>query len=292
MKPLQFLVSITVMAVTAFVSGCASFNRIAPYPQAERATDVSVVRKPLSKMTELPIGAYYDDERQLVVTGHQKGLFTGMLFGPIGVVMAGQMNQSSAEKKYGDETSRAGNDLGSVLSELLSEAAGQQRAPSWSLNESGEGRLRLSPYAVFTVDKSGKAHMHAMLRAEILGQDRKPAWSARYFARAPGEHALDGEDGWMQNGRFATGIRSALEQALSACIEDTHGRLAEGRKVTAKGRFAYLNAPFELRAIVAREFPDALIARLVVGDAMVLAGTHVLVLADYEIKDAKFNDPR
>ncbi len=96
----------------------------------------------------------------------------------------------------------------------------------------------------------------------------------------------------MEQERFANGIRTALQKALAACIDDTHGRLRDGRKITAKGRYAYLNLPFELRAIVAAEHPDEVIARLVVGDAMVLAGTHVLTLADFEIKDAKFNDPR
>ncbi len=284
-----FLVSL-VLAVLS--TGCASFNRIAPYPQPSQSLDVSVVPKPMSKMTELPLGAYYDDQRQVIVSGHQKGLLTGMLFGPVGVLVAGQANQSSAEKKFSDETSRTGSDLGSILTSLIADAGREQSTPAWTFNAEGKGRLRLSPYAVFTVDKAGLAHLHALLRAEILGSDNKPVWSVRYFARAPGEYRLDGDDGWMEQERFANGIRTALQKALAACIDDTHGRLRDGRKITAKGRYAYLNLPFELRAIVAAEHPDEVIARLVVGDAMVLAGTHVLTLADFEIKDAKFNDPR
>jgi hypothetical protein len=280
------------LVVASLFSGCASFNRIAPYPQTSQTLDVSVVPKPMSKMTELPLGAYYDGQRQVIVTGHQKGLLTGMLFGPVGVLVAGQANQSSAEKRFSDDTSRTGSDLGSILAELIADADRAQRAPAWTLKADGQGRLRLSPYAVFTVDKTGIAQLHALLRAEILGPDNKPAWSVRYFARAPGEYRLDGEDGWMEQERFSTAIRTALQKSLAACIDDTHGRLKDGRKITAKGRYAYLNAPFELRAIVAGENPDELIARLVVGDAMVLAGTHVLTLADFEIKDAKFNDPR
>ena len=275
--------------LAASLTGCASFNRIAHYPTPQQDTSVAVAAKPLSKMTELPIGAYYDEPRHIVVTGHQKGLFTGMMFGIVGVVVADQLNKSSGSNKFGAEAAK-GSDLGSVLDELLADSAANARASRWTIT-TGQAPLQLTPYAVFTVEKSGNARLYAMLRAEIPGSDGQPAWSGRYFARAPGLHPLQ-ESGWMADDRFANGMRTALGRALAACIDDTHGRLTGAATVTAKGRFAYLNNDFELRAIAVREEPDSIIAKLVVGDALVLAGTHVLDRSDYEIKAAKFKDPR
>jgi len=243
----------------------------------------------MSKMSELPIGAYYDEPRHIIVTGHQKGLFTGMMFGIVGVVVADQMNKSSGGNKFGAEAAK-GTDLGTILDELLAASAVDGNSPNWT-RLAADGRLQLTPYAVFTVEKSGDARLYAMLRAELPGEDGKPLWSGRYFARVPGLHPLQ-ESGWMSDNRFTDGMRPALRRALIACIDDSHGRLTGNEKITAKGRFAFLNMDLELRAIVVKEDPDAVVARLLIGDAMVLAGTHVLDRADFEIKPATFKDPR
>lgn len=269
------------------VTGCASFNRIATYPKPADATTVSIAAKPMSKMSELPVGAYYDEPRHIIVTGHQKGLFTGMLFGIVGVMVADQMNKSFASDKYGAAAAK-GADLGSLLNELV--AASAARAPHWTKGAADAG-LQLTPYAVFTLEDGGNVRLYAMLRAELPGKDGKPVWSGRYFARAPGLHPLQ-DNGWMSDDRFVQGMRTALDRALAACIDDTHGRLTGTSKITAKGKYPFINTEFELRAIVVQEQPDYLVAKLAVGDAMVLAGTHVLARADYAVKPADFKDPR
>lgn len=277
----------TLLAVA--MTGCASFDRIADYPSPTRQIAVAVVEKPMSKMSELPVGTYYDEARQIIVTGHQKGLFTGMLFGVVGVLAADQINKSAGRSRYGTETAK-GADLAVLLDEMVATAVAENRAQHWAKG-AADGSLRLTPYAVFTVEKTGEARLYAMLRAEILGNNGKPSWSGRYFARAPGLLPLQ-ESGWMADEQFSKGMRVALGHALNACIDDTHGRLTGTETITVKGRFAFLNMDLELRAIAVHEDSDRIIAKLAVGDAMVMAGTHVLDRADYEIKPAKFKDPR
>jgi hypothetical protein len=279
---------VTIIVAAAF-TGCATFNRIATYPEAQKNTTVSVEAKRMSKMSELPLGAYYDESRHIIVTGHQKGLLTGMVFGVVGVVVADQMNESSGRDKFGSEVEK-GSDLGGVLNELLAASITEGRASQWS-HEMKDAGLQLTPYAVFTVEKNGDALLYAMLRAEIPRKDGKPTWSGRYFARAPGIHPLN-ETGWMTEERFSQAIRAGMVRALDACIDDTHGRLTGTATVTAKGKYPYINMDFELSAIVTQEHPDYVVVKLAVGDAMVLSGTHVLNRADYEIKSATFKDPR
>lgn len=278
------------IALSAILSGCATYNRIADYPEPQKPVAIAVAAKPMSKMSELPVGAYYDEQRQIIVTGHQKGLFTGMLFGVVGVMVADQMNKSSAASKYGSNTSH-GTDLVPLTRELVEAAIKDGRSPQWSAAATAAG-LRLSPYAVFTVDQSGQARLYAMLRAEIPGPDGSPRWSGRYFARARGMHPLEGSDTWMTDSRFADGIRDALERALRVCIDDTHGRLTGASMQTAKGQFAFINSDWELPMIVVQETPEYVVGRLAAGDAMVMAGTHVLDRADYTFKPGTFKDPR
>jgi hypothetical protein len=287
----RILATLCSALLTLVFSGCASFNRIADYPTPTKSTVVAVVDKPMSKMSELPVGAFYDKDRQIIVTGHQKGMFAGMMFGVVGVLVADQMNKSSAAGKYGDDSAKSGVDLVTLERACVDQALKSAAATNWSLGEAGAG-LRLSPYAVFTVEKSGEARLYAMLRAEIPGPDGNPTWSARYFVRAPGLHKLDGDDTWMTGGRFGPAMQAALQRATEVCIADTHGKLSGTTTLTAKGRYPYINTDFELRVIAVQEDADSIIGRLAVGDAMVLAGTHVLDRKDYEIKPASFKDPR
>lgn len=272
-------------------SGCASYNRIAEYPTPTKPATVAIVAKPMSKMSELPIGAYYDEQRQIIVTGHQKGLFTGLMFGMVGVIVADQMNKSSAAAKYGDDSARSTSDLLAVAHELIGAAQAEGRTTHWTVT-TGNASLRLSPYAVFTVEKEGGARLYAMLRAEILGADGTPTWSARYFARAPGTHPLDGAETWMTGTHFADGMRIALSRALNVCIDDTQGKLTGKNHQLAKGRYPYINTDIELPTILVQENPDYVVARLALGDALVLAGTHVLNREDYAFKAGTFKDPR
>lgn len=280
--------ALTAILAAAF-SGCASFTRIANYPTPQQDTSVSVASKPMSKMSELPIGAYYDEQRHIIVTGHQKGMVAGMMFGVVGVLVADQMNKSSGGTKFGTEAAK-GADLGTMLNELLESSLTEGHVDHWKKVASDAG-LQLTPYAVFTVEKTGEARLYAMLRAEVPGKNGDVTWSGRYFVRATGEYPLQ-ENGWMTADRFPKAIRDALARALKVCIDDTHGRLTGKQTVTAKGRFPFLNMDFQLRAVVVQEQPDAVVAKLAVGDAMVLAGTHVLARSDYEIKPAEFKDPR
>jgi hypothetical protein len=279
-------------ASLAVLSGCASFTHIANYPTPNQPTTVAIGAKPMSKMSELPIGAFYDPSRQIIISGHQKGLGVGMMFGLIGVMVADQTNKSGAEARFGAAAHGSTTDLGSIAQTALADELARSDAPHWR-QATGPAALVLSPYAVFTVLPSGKARLYAMLRAEIPVAGADPSWSVRYFVRAPGEYTIEGDDGWMTHDRFADGMRQALRRAIRVCAKDTAGQLTGTRKVKAVGVFPYLNTDkISLPFIVVSEEPDALVARLAAGDAMVLSGTHVLNRADYVIADGDFKDPR
>lgn len=281
-----------VLGLLGFLSGCASYNRIANYPTPTQPANIAIVAKPMSKMSELPVGVFYDEQRQIIISGHQKGLGWGLLLGPVGVIVADQANKSSAEKRFGNSAHGSDTDLGTLARTVLDEKLAAQHAPHWN-SATGPNPLLLSPYALFTVTKSGKARLYAMLRAEIPGADGKPAWSVRYFARAPEEYTIEGDDGWMSQDRFAAGMRIALQRTIQVCIDDTQGKLTGTKKIKAKGVFPYMNTDkFELPFIVVQENDQTVVARLAAGDVMVMAGTHVLDRADYTFADGSFKDPR
>jgi hypothetical protein len=207
-------------------------------------------------------------------------------------MVADQANKSGAETRFGASAHGSTTDVGTVLAEVINEELAAGIAPGWSL-QNAPAHLQFTPYALFTVLKSGDARLYAVLRAEIPGPDGKPSWSGRYFVRADGEMPIETPDGWMSGTHFSDGIRGALRAALKTCADDIRGKLTGTRTIKAKGVFPYVNTDvLELPFIVVKEDEEHLIAKLAAGDAMVMAGTHVLNRADYKITDAKFKDPR
>ncbi|HET7535886.1 MAG TPA: hypothetical protein VFJ90_05490 [Candidatus Didemnitutus sp.] len=286
------LVPLLAISAVALLSGCASFDRIAPYPTPSKAETVAIVATPMSKMSELPMGVFYDEPRHIIITGHQKGAGVGMMFGLVGVLVADQVNKSGAETRFGTTAQASKVDVGTILADVVKQELDAGIAPGWSL-QNAPAHVQLTPYALFTVLKSGQARLYAVLRAEVPGSDGKPKWSGRYFVRADGERPVETADGWMSGTYFADGMHAALQQAVRTCAEDLQGKLTGTRTVKARGIFPYLNTDtFELPFIVVKEDDQHLIAKLAAGDAMVMAGTHVLNRADYKITDAKFKDPR
>jgi hypothetical protein len=92
-------------------TGCANFNRIANYPTPNTPVNVAVVAKSMSKMSELPLGAYYDEPRQIIINGHWDLLAElgwGMIFGPVSV-QVGQANKSSVESRFRNSVKNSGS---------------------------------------------------------------------------------------------------------------------------------------------------------------------------------------
>jgi hypothetical protein len=290
--PRRFFMGLTVAGVTLSLSACATFNHIQPYPSAPGPITVSVGSAPLSKMNELPLGAFYDEPHRIVVSGHQKGVGVGMMFGLVGVLVADSANKSAAENRFGGDVTRMATDLTEITRGELAREQAERKMADTLLPGAG-GQLVVTPFAVFTVNKAGNARLYAMLKAELKGTaDSEPRWSVRYFARAAGEHPIAGSDSWSVTGRYAAGIKTALQRAVSALFDEMQGRYTTERKTLAKGRFAYFADDVELRVIIVHDERDFVIGRLAVGDVMVMSGTQVMDRADFTFKDADFSTPK
>jgi hypothetical protein len=243
-------------------------------------------------MSELPLGAYYDEPHRIVVSGHQKGVGAGVMFGLVGVLVADSANKSAAENRFGGDVTRMATDLTEVTRAELAQEQTEGKMAATLLPCAG-GQLVATPFAIFTVNKAGNARLYAMLKAEFKGAaDNEPRWSVRYFARAAGEYPIAGPDSWSVAGRYAAGIKSALQCAISALVDEIQGRYTTERKALAKGRFAFFADDIELRVIVVHEDRDRAIGRLAVGDVMVMSGTQVMDRADFTFKDADFSTPK
>lgn len=257
-------------AVVLGLSGCATRD-LTKYPQPESPVAIKVGDAKLSQMSEMRIGSYYDEERQIVVSGHQSGVFPGMMLGVVGVFAADAANKSSGEKQFGDETA-AGIELDVMLQELIDEALVDPRASNWK-PDGDSLTLQLTPIALFTVEKSGDARLDAMIRAELFDANDTLQWRGGYHARSSETYPLN-EDGWMAEDRFENAMHETLERLINACIDDTHGRFNELGEVLIKGKFAMGTIEFESRGFLVREDPDSVVIQFPQGNTYVADRSH------------------
>jgi hypothetical protein len=293
-RPLTVFRAVAVFASIALLSGCATYNRIADFPNPGKPATVAVVAMRINTFTGVPMGTYCDQERQIIVSGHQHGQIFALLLGPIGTIVVHEANASAGESRFGSSLQTSSpTDLATLTNELITEAIANQHAPGWTLAKE-KPQLRVSPYALFTVN-SDKAHLFAMLRAEMAGPNPNdgPIWSVRYLVRVPGERPIDGPDGWMAENRFVASMRAALRRALQACMDDCAGKLTVTKMVYVQGLMPYLkDTSRPLPFMIVCEYDDAVVARLALRDDPMCAGTYVLDRADYQFTPASFEDPR
>jgi len=278
-------------------TGCATYNRIADHPDPDSKQAVQITRTPLSKMNDLPIGAVYDKENQIVIVGHQKGLMPAMLLGGVvGVLAADQINKSAGQKKYGEAASSEILDVSILAEKVLEDLLSEHPEGNWDLHTEAndyDETLQLTSHAVFVVRKDGNARLFALLRAQLVGPDGETSWNTQYFARGTEDYPIGVEDGWRQGTRFSDNMTAALQKCFKACYLDSQGKLTGNRTVTLKGPFPFLPQDiFDLPAIVVREDEEEWIVKLLAGDDAVLAGTHVINSRDFEIEEKPLKDPR
>ncbi len=246
-------------------------------------------------MTEFPIGAHYDEERRIALTGHQRGNGVGILFGVVGVLAADSLNKSaggSIYEKGGMETRTV--DLLENLNAEIERKLSEPEFASLLLDASQPRPVEVRPTGLLVVDKAGLARLYVILKTAQKGPDSlKNRWHGRYIASASSDRPLEGEEGWGSGSHLSDGLAEALSASVWAMMGDVGGVFTEGRTVKVSGRFAWL--PFELKGLagaVLAEREDATVVRLYIADVNVMSGTHVFRKGEVLIESAKVKDPR
>ncbi len=281
------------LVVAQLVVGCATYKNVAPFPAQSGVTTITVPEKSEFGMNDRPVGGYYDEKSRIMVTGHQKGMLTGMLFGVVGVLATDAINKSSAKSKYGDNAATVQFDqVAEARAEIDRQLATGQYA-AFAVAGSNDRRIEIHPRAQFAIAKDGSTRLYALWNVRLLDKADQVLWQGRYFASAHEVMPLNNTDGWFSGTHYADGLHEAMSRAAWALLGDVGGVFKEGRTVKVKGRMAWLNEPlFELPGIVLTETDDHIVVRLLAGDALLCSGTHVFRKGEVTIVDAKVKDPR
>ena len=283
------------LAMIALLSGCATYKNCLPFPEAALPVALSVSEEQPNKMNEFPIGAHYDEENRIILTGHQRGNAAGLMFGLVGVLAADSINKSKGQGLYGDGAKGERYDMIPELRQRLETLLADGAFPRLNLDTATEARLEIRPTALLVLDKTKQARLYAILKAKLKdSKQSSDPWHGRYFASADAVLPLEGDSGWLNGSSLKDGLTQAFDRATWALVNDVNGNIKEGQPAKITGKLAWLNIELkDLPGAIMTETEDFTVVRMYLADVNVMAGTHVFKPGEVRIeKVEKVKDPR
>ncbi len=258
-------ITLRLFVVGFLISGFSCFSKPGPvpFPGDIGTFEIETASGLLRKATELPVGAYTDEENRVILTGHQKGMNVSILFGPIGVLAANQANKSGGKAASEDLEISAGRGLVALIKEKV-EAALAELEGGPGVQVGASTKLRLCPYLSVNRSKDQVSKIFVMCIVELATADEpKPVWRCLFFAEVEGEfsdQSLHGDKELEQAidtsaGQVAWALRKVVEMDFSQNVQ--YG---------VKARFPWLRkAAFPIGGFVMDEKDDYRLYRMPFG---------------------------
>ena len=116
-------------------------------------------------------------------------------------------------------------------------------------------------------------------------------WQGYYFASAPGQRPLHGEDSWSSGTYLRDGLAEAFSRVSWAFVREIGGKTAEGQKVKISGLFALFDSELKgLPGVILAEEDRYTVVRIPIFFAGVRPGTHVFERGEVAITPSEVKD--
>jgi hypothetical protein len=283
-------------------AGCATYKMAQPCPATPSPAKAEVSKELPSKWSSFPVGVYFDEAHRMAFTGHQGGEMAGMMFGVVGVLVADGVNSANGKARFEDSTKALSFDVVALTNQAL---ATRLAAPDGGKRLMLEGEapnkatLEIMPYVLMDFDANKTGHLYVVMNVKLMTrsgphESSKVVWETRYIAQAPGVYPLDPSTKvWDKDNKASAAVAVAVDRAVWAILADANGQLNQTRTVTYSGVIAWISRiqVSGVQAVVAGETADVYALRMIMGDAAVCAGVHVVEKSSVTLTDAKFKIP-
>jgi hypothetical protein len=238
----------------AAVAAMAAQAVCAQEAAAPAPTTIVYTNEGMKGMADLPMGVHRIPDSNSVISGHQKGGFLGVLFGPIGMAV-----QSSSDAARGTAMVKNAEDAlrfdavakaAELTTAILADERFQQR---FTLSADGSrGTLTVTPYIVITLENETDARPYVVLKTRLsTGVPGEKPKALKYFCCQGKAQPLMGENGLTENDGAALKalLTSELETAIRVMLMDRmepYPRDKE-KKISVFGRYAFVGKPFKMK---------------------------------------------
>ncbi len=261
---------IVIVLITALISGCST-GMIRPEPPTDKIT---ITTKHYNPSTwAMPMGSVVPDGSNLVIHKLPKsttGITIGMLFGPLGVVIANENMKSETRKNVSTIKSLADLKLDQEVGKTLLELRNNSKlgVNLQYQDVAGKGsRYEVRPYIYLEIGKDKQAQISSVVKVLKMDSAGSEVWTGQYLRHLPElipvaqlKEGMGAADSELLVGK----ICEATKLATKIMVKDINGQLGkdgEKRKISSPDILALSIVPEWEGYKIASEDPDHVLIR-------------------------------
>jgi hypothetical protein len=248
---------------------------------AERGlTQMEFSADQMSRLTDLPAGAYRVPNSDVVISGHQRGKTAPFaLFGVVGMAIQGSVNayngkdaMASAEQALTfsiDEETKA---------KLQAAMAAPDYATLFSSAANSYRRYEITSSVALCFVNQRDVLPYVVLRVKLLDKRDATLWTTRYIASAGARRPLVGDGSWTADNALRPHVSQLLDLAIGTMLKDIAHPYPrdEASLVTVRGYFLHDNHPLQLVGYKLAEENGRTLFLPMLGASFVFAGVNIL----------------
>jgi hypothetical protein len=259
----------------------------------------------MSRMTDLPAGAYRVPNSDVVISGHRRAKTAPFaLFGDVGMAIQGSVNAyngkdaiASAEQALTfsiDEEAKA---------KLQAAMAEPDYAAIFSSQADTYRRYEITGSVALCFANQRDVMPYVVLRVKLIDKRDATLWSTRYIASAGARKPLAGDGSWTVDNALRPHVSKLLDLAIGTMLKDIAHPYPrdEASLVTVRGYFLHDNKPLQLVGYKLADENGRMLFLPMLGTSFVFAGVYILdtasvvqaptVKGDEPLKVLDPNDP-
>ena len=234
----------------------------------------------MSRLIDLPAGAYRVPNSDVIISGHQRGgVPPFVLFGTVGMAIQGSVNayngkdaMASAEQALTfsiDEEAKA---------KLRAAMAEPDYATVFTSAANTDRRYEVSGAVALCFVNQRDVTPYVVLRVRLIDNRDATLWSTRYIASAGARKPLAGDGSWTVDNALRPQVSKLLDLAIGTMLKDIAHPYPrdEASLVTVRGYFLHDNKPLQLVGYKLAEENGRMLFLPKLGISFVFAGVNIL----------------
>jgi hypothetical protein len=259
----------------------------------------------MSRLTDLPVGAYRVPNSDVVISGHQRGKTAPfVLFGVVGMAIQGSVNAyNGQDAKASAEQALTFSIDEEVKAKLQAAMAEPDYATLFTSEANSYRRYEIASSVALCFVNQRDVMPYVVLRVRLLDKRDATLWTTRYIASAGARKPLVGDGSWTADNALRPHVSKLLDLAIRTMLKDIAHPYPrdEASLVTVRGYFLHDYKPLQLVGYKLAEENGRMLFLPMLGASFVFAGVNILdtasvvqnptVKGDEPLKVLDPNDP-
>jgi hypothetical protein len=272
------LISLLLLASTPLHVVAFPSSSLVPPPQ-RGVTQVEFSDGQMSKLTDLPTGAYRVPNSDVVISGQQRGgAAPFVLFGEVGMAIQGSVNAYNTKDAMASAEQALTFSIDEEAKAKLQAAMAESDYATFFTSEPTYHKYEITGSVALCFANQRDVMPYVVLRVSLLDSRGVKIWTTRYIASTGARKPLVGDGSWTAGNTLRPHVSKLLDLAIQTMLKDIAHPYPrdEASLVTVRGYFLHDNKPLQLVGYKLAEENGRMLFLPMLGASFVFAGVNIL----------------